>query len=78
MNNTDRKLGAGGGRILVDVDNGHCHLYAICEQEAPDVFRVTGGRLRYSSRVGKDDLAAARSAARLCPMQAIIIREDVQ
>lgn len=28
-------------RILVSVDNNHCHRYAICQQEAPKVVQAS-------------------------------------
>ena len=62
-------------RLTVSVDNNHCHLYAICQQEAPQLFQITGGRLRYIRHVAAADLEAARHAARLCPMQAIHLDE---
>ena len=62
------------GALLVSVDNRLCHLYGICEQEAPDVFELAiDGRLRYSARPNPENVDATRQAARLCPMQAIAI-----
>lgn len=63
-------------RIRVNVNRNHCHLYAICEQEAPDVFHLSpDGRLEYNSKPNDRHLEAVRQAARLCPMQAIEIEE---
>jgi ferredoxin len=63
-------------RVSVSVDNNHCHRYAICQQEAPGVFELThDGRLSYSAIPDPRRLEAVRQAARLCPMQAITIRE---
>ena len=58
--------------VLVSVDGNHCHFYAICAAEAPDVFRLpSDGRLRYTSKPDASQTAAVLEAARLCPMQAI-------
>lgn len=63
-------------RTTVSVDNNRCHLYAICQMEAPEVFDVgTDGRLRYVGSPPADRRAEVRQAARLCPMQAIAVRE---
>jgi ferredoxin len=62
--------------IRVDIDRNHCHRFAICEQEAPEVFRLRAdGRLEYRSRPGVEHRDAVRQAARVCPMQAITIEE---
>ena len=76
MKNSRKSSGAGvtTGPLLVSVDNRLCHLYGICEQEAPDVFELgVDGRLRYSARPNPDDTDATQQAARLCPMQAITL-----
>lgn len=63
-------------RIKVSVDRNHCHLYGICEQEAPEVFTLTSdGRLEYKGKPHPRQMEAVRQAARLCPMQAITIEE---
>jgi ferredoxin len=63
-------------RIRVNVNRNHCHLYAICEQEAPEVFHLSpDGRLEYKNKPHDRHLEAVRQAARLCPMQAIEIEE---
>jgi ferredoxin len=65
-----------GLRISVDVNRNHCQQYAICEQEAPQVFRMRGdGRLEYEGSPDPDQRDAVRQAARLCPMQAILVEE---
>ena len=64
-----------GPTVAVSIDGGHCHLYGICEAEAPEVFRLVGGRLLYRAKPGPDQVDGVRSAARLCPMQAIHLRE---
>ncbi len=63
-------------RIRVSVDRNHCHLYGICEQEAPEVFQLTAdGRLEYKGKPDARQMEQVRQAARLCPMQAITIEE---
>lgn len=63
-------------RISVSVDNNHCHRYAVCQQEAPHVFQLTSdGRLAYDPAPDASSLAAVRQAARVCPMQAIVVEE---
>ena len=65
-----------GLRIRVDVNRNHCHRYAICEQEAPEVFRMRpDGRLEYLGSPNSEHRDAVRQAARVCPMQAISIEE---
>jgi ferredoxin len=60
--------------INLSVDNNHCHLYAICQHEAPEVFRlVDDRRLLVESRPPARMLEQVRTAARLCPMQAISV-----
>jgi ferredoxin len=62
--------------IDVSVDNNHCHLFAICQQEAPEVFQlVDDRRLVFDSRPAWYLVDQVRNAARLCPMQAIEIVE---
>jgi NADPH-dependent 2,4-dienoyl-CoA reductase/sulfur reductase-like enzyme/ferredoxin len=61
--------------VRVSVDNNRCHIYGICQQEAPEVFRVSeGGSLHYTPSVPAEFAARARQAARCCPMQAIAVR----
>jgi ferredoxin len=61
-------------RVRVSVDNNHCHRYAVCQQEAPDVFQLTpDGRLAYDPSPDHRQAEAVRHAARLCPMQAITV-----
>jgi ferredoxin len=63
--------------IKVSVDNNHCHLFAICQQEAPEVFQlVNDQKLVFTSRPPLHLLEQVRHAARLCPMQAIEITEQ--
>ena len=60
--------------VRVSVDNNRCHIYGICQQEAPEVFRISeGGSLHYTRGVPAEFAAQARQAVRCCPMQAIEI-----
>ncbi|MFF4211549.1 ferredoxin [Streptomyces sp. NPDC001796] len=60
--------------VKVSVDNNHCELYAICQQEAPEVFELgADGRLRYDAVPDASQTPAVRQAARCCPMQAITL-----
>ncbi|WP_338672474.1 FAD-dependent oxidoreductase [Streptomyces sp. SCSIO 30461] len=60
--------------MRLSVDNSRCHIYGICQQEAPEVFRISqSGSLHYSRNVPAESSARARQAARCCPMQAIEI-----
>jgi len=62
---------------VVSVDNNRCHLYAICQQEAPASFLVArDGRLYYDAAPPEHQMASVRQAARLCPMQAIKLGGD--
>jgi len=72
---TSEAATAVGPTVVVSIDGGHCHLYGICEAEAPEVFRLAGSRLLYRAKPGPGQVEAVRSAARLCPMQAIHLRE---
>jgi DMSO/TMAO reductase YedYZ heme-binding membrane subunit/ferredoxin len=66
-----------GLHIRVDVNYNHCQRYAICEQEAPEVFRMRAdGRLEYQVSPDAEQRDAVRQAARLCPMQAISVDEE--
>ncbi|MEU9041394.1 MULTISPECIES: FAD-dependent oxidoreductase [unclassified Kitasatospora] len=68
------RLVAETGPVKVSVDNNRCHIYGICQQEAPEVFRVSeGGSLHYTGNVPARFAAQARQAVRCCPMQAITI-----
>lgn len=69
----------GALHIRVDVDRNHCHRYAICEQEAPEVFRLRpDGRLEYHASPDPGQCEAVRQAARVCPMQAISVKEQLR
>lgn len=68
---------APSGRVRVDVNNNHCKLFAICQQEAPDVFDLgPDGRLRYRAHPGTEHTERVVQAARCCPMQAITLAHD--
>ncbi|MQY14344.1 3-phenylpropionate/cinnamic acid dioxygenase ferredoxin--NAD(+) reductase component [Streptomyces sp. RB5] len=61
--------------VRISVDNNRCRIYGICQQEAPEVFRISGGgSLHYTGKVPADRAAQARQAVRCCPMQAIAIK----
>ncbi len=54
--------------VRVSVDNNRCHIYGICQQEAPEVFRISeGGSLHYTRAVPAEFAAKARQATRCCP-----------
>lgn len=64
--------------VRVSVDNNHCELYAICQQEAPEVFDLgLDGRLRYDATPSAAHTPAVRQAARCCPMQAITLSQEL-
>ncbi|MFI9275938.1 FAD-dependent oxidoreductase [Kitasatospora sp. NPDC052896] len=63
------------GPVKVSVDNNRCHIYGICQQEAPEIFRIAeSGSLHYTANVPAHSAAKARQAARCCPMQAVSVR----
>lgn len=63
-----------GERVRVAVHNGHCHKYAICQQEAPEVFALRSPtRLTYDAAPPAEQTSRVLQAARLCPMQAITV-----
>jgi ferredoxin len=58
--------------IEISVNNARCHLYGICQAEAPDLFELTEDeRLRYVSHVSQGLVEQAKAAARGCPMRAV-------
>lgn len=58
--------------MKISVDNQRCHLYGVCQAEAPNLFELTpGGRLHYVSHVIDEHTDQAKAAARACPMRAI-------
>lgn len=63
-------------RLDVSVDNRRCLLYGVCQHEAPETFQLRAdGRLDYASAVAANEVARVLQAARLCPTQAIDVRE---
>lgn len=63
------------GWVDVDVDNNRCQRFAICQQEAPEVFDLgPDGRLRYEAHPDRRHTYRVVQAARCCPMQAITLR----
>ncbi len=67
---------AASGEVRVSVHNGHCHQYGICQQEAPEVFRLRSDtRLDYDTHPAAEQTGQVRQAARLCPMQAISLQQ---
>ncbi len=63
-------------QLMVSVDNNHCDLFGLCQQEAPSVFELgVDGRLRYDASPEPAAAPAVRQAARVCPMQAITVKE---
>ncbi|MEV6068626.1 ferredoxin [Nocardia sp. NPDC052001] len=62
-------------RIVVDIDL--CQGHAVCQDEAPGLFRVPKqGQVEILSADPGDDLEAARTAVRYCPTQALALRDD--
>lgn len=58
--------------VRVAVDHERCRHYALCQAQAPRVFRVLDdGRLRYARNPDADQAPQVRAAARVCPMRAI-------
>ncbi|GAB2971926.1 ferredoxin [Saccharothrix stipae] len=58
--------------VRVAVDHERCRHYALCQAQAPKVFRVLDdGRLRYARNPDADQAPQVRAAARVCPMRAI-------
>ena len=63
-------------QVRISVNNRRCHRYGICEAEADSVFHLTpDGRLRYRAKPEPEEYQEVLMAVRLCPMQAITIRE---
>lgn len=57
-----------------EVDHRRCARHGLCAASAPSAFRLGGdGRVRVANPT---DPEAARAAARLCPAQAISVRDD--
>jgi ferredoxin len=65
-----------GMRIVVDLTR--CQGYAQCVFLAPEVFELHGEEaLIYNPAVPDDQLERVRQAAAACPVQAIVVGEEV-
>lgn len=74
--NRDRYRHGGTGRHKLSVNNDRCRRYGFCAAEAPALFRLKAtGELSYQRSVAEEQLGAARSAVRCCPMLAILLEE---
>lgn len=63
--------------LRVSVNNRRCHRYGVCQMEAENVFALTeDGRLQFDPQPPIEEYEPARMAARMCPMQAIVIEES--
>ncbi|MBV9312208.1 MAG: ferredoxin [Pseudonocardia sp.] len=63
-------------RIVVDLTR--CQGYAQCVFLAPEVFELHGEEaLLYNPAVPDDQLERVRQAAAACPVQAIVVGEEV-
>ncbi|MEU0542619.1 ferredoxin [Nocardia sp. NPDC005978] len=62
-------------RLVVDSDL--CQGHAVCQDEAPELFRVPKrGTVELLAADPGADLAAARAAVRYCPTGALSLHED--
>lgn len=62
----------GPTEVRVAVDHDRCRHYALCQAQAPKVFRLLDdGRLRYARNPDADQAPQVRAAARVCPVRAI-------
>ena len=62
--------------IKVHVDMEKCQHYGQCVFEAPDIFKLNAeDRLEYLATAEDSESANVRTAADVCPMQAITITE---
>ncbi|MFI9813566.1 ferredoxin [Saccharothrix variisporea] len=60
------------GAVRVEVDHGLCRHFALCQVQAPQVFRVLeDGTLRYARNPEPEQAARVAAAARACPMRAV-------
>ena len=61
----------------VTVDEDLCQGHAMCEVEAPEVFRVPKtGTVEIVAEVTDDNLPAVRSAIKHCPARALSLKES--
>ncbi|MFF4960731.1 ferredoxin [Streptomyces sp. NPDC001222] len=64
--------------MQIVVDLAVCQGYAQCVFLAPEVFRLHGEEsLLYAPTVPDDQLERVRQAAAACPVQAILVGEEV-
>ncbi|MFI9848417.1 ferredoxin [Nonomuraea sp. NPDC051941] len=64
-------------RVVVDLNR--CQGYAQCVFLAPEVFHLHGEEaLLYDPAVSDDRLEGVRQAAAACPVQAILLGEQVR
>ncbi|GAA3050188.1 ferredoxin [Streptomyces glomeratus] len=64
--------------MQIVVDLTLCQGYAQCVFLAPEVFRLHGEEaLLYTPTVPDDQLERVRQAAAACPVQAILVGEEV-
>ncbi|MDT0468832.1 ferredoxin [Streptomyces gibsoniae] len=64
--------------MQIVVDLAVCQGYAQCVFLAPEVFRLHGDEaLLYSPTIPDDQLERVRQAAAACPVQAILVGEEV-
>ncbi|MEU6407110.1 ferredoxin [Streptomyces sp. NPDC046985] len=65
--------------MQIVVDLTRCQGYAQCVFLAPEVFQLHGDEaLLYSPSVPDDQLPRVRQAAASCPVQAILLGEQVR
>ncbi|WP_238412125.1 ferric reductase-like transmembrane domain-containing protein [Saccharothrix deserti] len=68
----DRPVDGAPTGLRVAVDHGRCRHFALCQVQAPRVFRMLDdGRLRYARNPDADQAPQVHAAARACPMRAI-------
>ncbi|WP_309115087.1 ferredoxin [Saccharothrix sp.] len=63
--------------VRVEVDHGLCRHFAMCQVQAPRVFRVLAdGTLRYARNPDPEEGPRVAAAARACPMRAVRVVSD--
>ncbi|XVV05377.1 hypothetical protein ACQPW3_08285 [Actinosynnema sp. CA-248983] len=63
--------------VRVEVDHGLCRHFALCQVQAPRVFRVLAdGTLRYARNPDPEEGPRVAAAARACPMRAVRVVAD--
>ena len=61
----------------INVDEDLCQGHAMCEVEAPDVFRVPKtGTVEIVGLVTPDTVESVRSAIKHCPARALSLKES--